>query len=201
MTLKTCQILCRPFSLLSMFSEHYNGFYTIPKLNKAYRLKLSIFYFIWVATFVITTPCLVYYSVVRVLQIFVSLPGTTWCFFSPVVHEHTSVSRWCEIHLPPSLHTILTRRILLPGYPCEACNHLLAMCDNGDPEDKPPAPPVRMSSTIFSTGSGKDSLSANHSSKPLPSVPEERKRNKIISIFSGAEKSEIKRLNVWNKII
>lgn len=65
------------------------------------------------------------------------------------------------------------------------------MCDNGDSEDKPPAPPVRMSSTIFSTGSGKDSLSANHSSKPLPSVPEERKpRNKIISIFSGAEKSE-----------
>ncbi|XP_041646423.1 serine/threonine-protein kinase PAK 2-like [Cheilinus undulatus] len=63
------------------------------------------------------------------------------------------------------------------------------MCDNGDPEDKPPAPPVRMSSTIFSTGWGKDSLSAIHSSKPLLSVPEERKpRNKIISIFSGAEK-------------
>ncbi|XP_051929141.1 serine/threonine-protein kinase PAK 2b [Hippocampus zosterae] len=63
------------------------------------------------------------------------------------------------------------------------------MCDNGDPEDKPPAPPVRMSSTIFSTSSSKDSLSANHSSKPLPSVPEERKpRSKIISIFSGAEK-------------
>uniref|UniRef100_A0A4W4HK57 non-specific serine/threonine protein kinase n=1 Tax=Electrophorus electricus TaxID=8005 RepID=A0A4W4HK57_ELEEL len=63
------------------------------------------------------------------------------------------------------------------------------MCDNGDHEDKPPAPPVRMSSTIFS-GSGKDhTLLANHSSKPLPSVPEERKpRNKIISIFSGAEK-------------
>lgn len=67
------------------------------------------------------------------------------------------------------------------------------MCDIGDPEDKPPAPPVRMSSTIFSTGSSKDSLSANHSSKPLPSVPEERKpRNKIISIFSGAEKGERK---------
>uniref|UniRef100_A0A3P8V012 non-specific serine/threonine protein kinase n=1 Tax=Cynoglossus semilaevis TaxID=244447 RepID=A0A3P8V012_CYNSE len=64
------------------------------------------------------------------------------------------------------------------------------MCDNGDPEDKPPAPPVRMSSAIFSTSSGKDSLSANHSTKPLPSVPEERKpRKKIISIFSGAEKS------------
>uniref|UniRef100_A0A672GH81 non-specific serine/threonine protein kinase n=1 Tax=Salarias fasciatus TaxID=181472 RepID=A0A672GH81_SALFA len=67
------------------------------------------------------------------------------------------------------------------------------MCDNGDPEDKPPAPPVRMSSTIFSTGSGKDSLSANHSSKPLPSVPEERKPRKgIISIFSGAEKKKDK---------
>ncbi|KAI5626576.1 serine/threonine-protein kinase PAK 2, partial [Silurus asotus] len=63
------------------------------------------------------------------------------------------------------------------------------MCDNVDPEDKPPAPPVRMSSTIFS-GDGKDyTLLANHSSKPLPSVPEERKpRSKIISIFSGAEK-------------
>ncbi|XP_026160549.1 serine/threonine-protein kinase PAK 2b [Mastacembelus armatus] len=68
------------------------------------------------------------------------------------------------------------------------------MCDNGDPEDKPPAPPVRISSTIFSTSSGKDSLSANHSSKPLPSVPEERKpRNKIISIFSGAEKGARKK--------
>lgn len=66
------------------------------------------------------------------------------------------------------------------------------MCDNGDPEDKPPAPPVRMSSAIFSTSSGKDSLSANHSTKPLPSVPEERKpRKKIISIFSGAEKSKM----------
>lgn len=63
------------------------------------------------------------------------------------------------------------------------------MCDNMDHEDKPPAPPVRMSSTIFS-GDGKDyTLLANHSSKPLPSVPEERKpRSKIISIFSGAEK-------------
>lgn len=63
------------------------------------------------------------------------------------------------------------------------------MCDNMDHEDKPPAPPVRMSSTIFS-GDGKDyTLLTNHSSKPLPSVPEERKpRSKIISIFSGAEK-------------
>ncbi|KAL4679479.1 hypothetical protein H8959_009129 [Pygathrix nigripes] len=64
------------------------------------------------------------------------------------------------------------------------------MSDNGELEDKPPAPPVRMSSTIFSTG-GKDPLSANHSLKPLPSVPEEKKpRHKIISIFSGTEKAE-----------
>uniref|UniRef100_A0A3Q3EV41 non-specific serine/threonine protein kinase n=1 Tax=Kryptolebias marmoratus TaxID=37003 RepID=A0A3Q3EV41_KRYMA len=52
------------------------------------------------------------------------------------------------------------------------------MCDNGDPEDKPPAPPVRISSTIFGAGASKDSFSTNHSSKPLPSVPEERKPRK-----------------------
>ncbi|XP_020642025.1 serine/threonine-protein kinase PAK 2 [Pogona vitticeps] len=67
------------------------------------------------------------------------------------------------------------------------------MSDNGELEDKPPAPPVRMSSTIFSSG-GKDPLSANHSLKPLPSVPEEKKpRNKIISIFSGTEKGSRKK--------
>uniref|UniRef100_K7FEC2 non-specific serine/threonine protein kinase n=1 Tax=Pelodiscus sinensis TaxID=13735 RepID=K7FEC2_PELSI len=70
------------------------------------------------------------------------------------------------------------------------------MSDNGELEDKPPAPPVRMSSTIFSSG-GKDQLSTNHSLKPLPSVPEERKpRNKIISIFStekGSKKKEKER--------
>uniref|UniRef100_G1KSD4 non-specific serine/threonine protein kinase n=1 Tax=Anolis carolinensis TaxID=28377 RepID=G1KSD4_ANOCA len=67
------------------------------------------------------------------------------------------------------------------------------MSDNGELEDKPPAPPVRMSSTIFSPAS-KDPLSANHSLKPLPSVPEEKKpRNKIISIFSGTEKGSRKK--------
>ncbi|XP_054840105.1 serine/threonine-protein kinase PAK 2 isoform X1 [Eublepharis macularius] len=67
------------------------------------------------------------------------------------------------------------------------------MSDNGELEDKPPAPPVRMSSTIFSSG-GKDPLCANHSLKPLPSVPEEKKpRNKIISIFSGTEKGSRKK--------
>uniref|UniRef100_A0A8P4GID8 non-specific serine/threonine protein kinase n=1 Tax=Dicentrarchus labrax TaxID=13489 RepID=A0A8P4GID8_DICLA len=56
------------------------------------------------------------------------------------------------------------------------------MCDSGVCEDKPPAPPVRMSSQ----GGPKDSQSANHSSRPLPSVPEERKsRNKIISMFAS----------------
>uniref|UniRef100_A0A3Q3KPF3 non-specific serine/threonine protein kinase n=1 Tax=Mastacembelus armatus TaxID=205130 RepID=A0A3Q3KPF3_9TELE len=56
------------------------------------------------------------------------------------------------------------------------------MCDSGVCEDKPPAPPVRMSSQ---GGGPKDPQSTNHSSRPLPSVPEERKsRNKIISMFA-----------------
>ncbi|XP_032553694.1 serine/threonine-protein kinase PAK 2 [Chiroxiphia lanceolata] len=67
------------------------------------------------------------------------------------------------------------------------------MSDNGELEDKPPAPPVRMSSVIFSSG-GKDPLAANHSLKPLPSVPEERKpRSKIISIFYSNEKGSKKK--------
>ncbi|XP_068136555.1 serine/threonine-protein kinase PAK 2 [Hyperolius riggenbachi] len=63
------------------------------------------------------------------------------------------------------------------------------MSDNGELEDKPPAPPVRMSSAVFS-GTKADPLSSNHSLKPLPLIPEERKssRNKIISIFSSNEK-------------
>uniref|UniRef100_A0A8C1WVY6 non-specific serine/threonine protein kinase n=1 Tax=Cyprinus carpio TaxID=7962 RepID=A0A8C1WVY6_CYPCA len=64
------------------------------------------------------------------------------------------------------------------------------MSDNGELEDKPPAPPVRMSSNFGI----KDSMSTNPSSKPLPSVPEEKRdkpRNKIISIFS-AEKGRKK---------
>ncbi|XP_046708649.1 serine/threonine-protein kinase PAK 2a isoform X2 [Silurus meridionalis] len=55
------------------------------------------------------------------------------------------------------------------------------MCDNGELDDKPPAPPVRMSS------SSKDGVP-----KPLPSVPEEKKTRKgIYSIFS-AEKGKRK---------
>uniref|UniRef100_A0A3Q1BIW1 non-specific serine/threonine protein kinase n=1 Tax=Amphiprion ocellaris TaxID=80972 RepID=A0A3Q1BIW1_AMPOC len=60
------------------------------------------------------------------------------------------------------------------------------MCDSGVCEDKPPAPPVRMSSQ---GGGAKDPQSANHSSRPLPSVPEERKsRNKIISMKKDRDK-------------
>ncbi|KAM6961496.1 serine/threonine-protein kinase PAK 2-like [Aplochiton taeniatus] len=58
------------------------------------------------------------------------------------------------------------------------------MCDSGVCEDKPPAPPVRMSSQ----GGAKDPLSTNH--KPLPSAPEERKRNKIISMFEKGGKKK-----------
>ncbi|XP_012731190.1 serine/threonine-protein kinase PAK 2 [Fundulus heteroclitus] len=64
------------------------------------------------------------------------------------------------------------------------------MCDSGVCEDKPPAPPVRMSSQ---GGGAKDTQSANHSSRPLPSAPEEKKpRNKIISIFVSEKGSKKK---------
>uniref|UniRef100_A0A665V917 non-specific serine/threonine protein kinase n=1 Tax=Echeneis naucrates TaxID=173247 RepID=A0A665V917_ECHNA len=57
------------------------------------------------------------------------------------------------------------------------------MCDSRVCDDKPPAPPVRMSSQ---GGGAKDGQSANHNSRPLPSVPEEKKsRNKIISMFAS----------------
>uniref|UniRef100_A0AAX7VHK7 non-specific serine/threonine protein kinase n=1 Tax=Astatotilapia calliptera TaxID=8154 RepID=A0AAX7VHK7_ASTCA len=61
------------------------------------------------------------------------------------------------------------------------------MCDSGVCEDKPPAPPVRMSSQ----GGVKDAQSTNHNSRPLPSAPEEKKpRNKIISIFGEKGKKK-----------
>uniref|UniRef100_A0A3B5M683 CRIB domain-containing protein n=1 Tax=Xiphophorus couchianus TaxID=32473 RepID=A0A3B5M683_9TELE len=64
------------------------------------------------------------------------------------------------------------------------------MCDSGVCEDKPPAPPVRMSSQ---GGGAKDPQSANHNSRPLPSAPEEKKsRNKIISIFDKGSKKKDK---------
>ncbi|KAJ8003778.1 hypothetical protein DPEC_G00151900 [Dallia pectoralis] len=58
------------------------------------------------------------------------------------------------------------------------------MCDSGVCEDKPPAPPVRMSSQ---GGGAKDPVSANYNSRSLPSVPEEKQKrtNKIISMFAS----------------
>lgn len=136
------------------------------------------------------------------LVVYCSLSYSRFCLLLPFSSVTSCTSSGVCAHLCPMLMWAQPHSVSVchPVYPCPLCSPSLwglqqptAMCDNGDSEDKPPAPPVRMSSTIFSTGSGKDSLSANHSSKPLPSVPEERKpRNKIISIFSGAEKGVAK---------
>ncbi|XP_009708065.1 PREDICTED: serine/threonine-protein kinase PAK 1 [Cariama cristata] len=50
------------------------------------------------------------------------------------------------------------------------------MSNNGvETEDKPPAPPMRNTSTMIGSGS-KDAGTLNHGSKPLPPNPEEKKR-------------------------
>ncbi|NXK12625.1 PAK1 kinase, partial [Herpetotheres cachinnans] len=50
------------------------------------------------------------------------------------------------------------------------------MSNNGvETEDKPPAPPMRNTSTMVGSGS-KDAGTLNHGSKPLPPNPEEKKR-------------------------
>ncbi|XP_077422518.1 serine/threonine-protein kinase PAK 1 isoform X2 [Vanacampus margaritifer] len=49
------------------------------------------------------------------------------------------------------------------------------MCDNGEVEDKPPAPPMRNTSTMIGS-CGKDPAPANHGSKPLPPNPEDKKK-------------------------
>ncbi|KAM6386376.1 serine/threonine-protein kinase PAK 1 [Alca torda] len=50
------------------------------------------------------------------------------------------------------------------------------MSNNGvETEDKPPAPPMRNTSTMIGSGS-KDGGTLNHGSKPLPPNPEEKKR-------------------------
>uniref|UniRef100_A0A8C7QWZ7 non-specific serine/threonine protein kinase n=1 Tax=Oncorhynchus mykiss TaxID=8022 RepID=A0A8C7QWZ7_ONCMY len=64
------------------------------------------------------------------------------------------------------------------------------MSDNGDIEDKPPAPPMRNTSTLIGSCS-KDP--APHGSKPLPPNPEDRKKKdrSIRSILTGGgDKSE-----------
>ncbi|KAF7237908.1 Serine/threonine-protein kinase PAK 1 [Varanus komodoensis] len=53
---------------------------------------------------------------------------------------------------------------------------LMKMSNNGlEAEDKPPAPPMRNTSTMIGAGS-KDVGSLNHGSKPLPPNPEEKKK-------------------------
>ncbi|TWW77873.1 serine/threonine-protein kinase PAK 1 [Takifugu flavidus] len=49
------------------------------------------------------------------------------------------------------------------------------MSDNGEVEDKPPAPPMRNTSTMIGS-SIKDPTPLNHSSKPLPPNPEDKKK-------------------------
>uniref|UniRef100_A0A9J8BBW8 non-specific serine/threonine protein kinase n=2 Tax=Cyprinus carpio TaxID=7962 RepID=A0A9J8BBW8_CYPCA len=60
------------------------------------------------------------------------------------------------------------------------------MSDNGEVEDKPPAPPMRNTSTMIGS-SGKDSGPLNHGSKPLPPNPEDKRRKEgfIRSILTG----------------
>ncbi|XP_036440820.1 serine/threonine-protein kinase PAK 1 [Colossoma macropomum] len=62
----------------------------------------------------------------------------------------------------------------------------MKMSDNGEVEDKPPAPPMRNTSTMMGASS-KDSGPLNHSSKPLPPNPEDKKRKdrSIRSILTG----------------
>lgn len=49
------------------------------------------------------------------------------------------------------------------------------MSDNGEVEDKPPAPPMRNTSTMIGSCS-KDPAPINHGSKPLPPNPEDKKK-------------------------
>lgn len=68
----------------------------------------------------------------------------------------------------------------------------LKMSDNGEVEDKPPAPPMRNTSTMIGASS-KDTGPLNHGSKPLPPNPEDKKKKdrSIRSILTGGgDKSE-----------
>ncbi|XP_056467884.1 serine/threonine-protein kinase PAK 1 [Gadus chalcogrammus] len=60
------------------------------------------------------------------------------------------------------------------------------MSDNGEVEDKPPAPPMRNTSTMIGASS-KDPAPLNHGSKPLPPNPEDKKKKdrSIRSILTG----------------
>ncbi|KAJ8266923.1 hypothetical protein GJAV_G00136220 [Gymnothorax javanicus] len=62
------------------------------------------------------------------------------------------------------------------------------MSDSVDAEERPPAPPMRM------TSNNRDSSSVNHGSKPLPMAPEEKnKKARLRSIFPGGDKTNKKK--------
>lgn len=66
------------------------------------------------------------------------------------------------------------------------------MSDNGEVEDKPPAPPMRNTSAMIGS-SIKDPATVNHSSKPLPPNPEDKKKKERSIRFiltGGGDKSE-----------
>uniref|UniRef100_A0AAQ4PXN9 non-specific serine/threonine protein kinase n=1 Tax=Gasterosteus aculeatus aculeatus TaxID=481459 RepID=A0AAQ4PXN9_GASAC len=58
------------------------------------------------------------------------------------------------------------------------------MSDNGEVEDKPPAPPMRNTSTMIGS-CNKDPAPLNHGSKPLPPNPEKKKDRSIRFILTG----------------
>lgn len=66
------------------------------------------------------------------------------------------------------------------------------MSDNGEVEDKPPAPPMRNTSTMIGS-CNKDPAPLNHGSKPLPPNPEDKKkkdRSIRFILTGGGDKSE-----------
>lgn len=68
----------------------------------------------------------------------------------------------------------------------------LKMSDNGEVEDKPPAPPMRNTSTMIGS-CNKDPAPLNHGSKPLPPNPEDKKkkdRSIRFILTGGGDKSE-----------
>uniref|UniRef100_A0A3P9DFH3 non-specific serine/threonine protein kinase n=1 Tax=Maylandia zebra TaxID=106582 RepID=A0A3P9DFH3_9CICH len=69
------------------------------------------------------------------------------------------------------------------------------MSDNGEVEDKPPAPPMRNTSTMIGS-CNKDPVPLNHGSKPLPPNPEDKKkkdRSIRFILTGGGDKSEKER--------
>uniref|UniRef100_A0A3Q3MH69 CRIB domain-containing protein n=1 Tax=Mastacembelus armatus TaxID=205130 RepID=A0A3Q3MH69_9TELE len=63
------------------------------------------------------------------------------------------------------------------------------MSDNGEVEDKPPAPPMRNTSTMIGS-CNKDPAPLNHGSKPLPPNPEDKKKKDRSIRFILTEEKE-----------